>query len=350
MKISNKTLSKIIVVLLSVVSVVVIVSIIGFILWSSLSKTGSRYADGNQEDRVNISETETSEDDVYDDDNIPSKTFFALYGVDRSKKLSDVIIVACLDKRTGSLNTISVPRDTFVKLPQDRLDILKENGLWAPKNGMKITELHSYSGKFSNEFMTLQLEEMFNIPIDYYFEIDLDAFVKIVDAVGGVEIDVPNNMYYYDPTQKLKINIKRGLQTLDGENAQGFVRFRQYRDGDIERIEMQKLFLKSLMSKILDKETFLSNAPEFLSIFLENVTTNMTIGDGLRYINLIKDIDYSSVKMETLPGDGHTPYKYDEYEAIRLANRLFYGINEEDESETESEDKAEINQKNKKMR
>lgn len=158
------------------------------------------------------------------------------------------------------------------------------------------------------------------------FEINLDSFIEIVDAIGGVEIDVPSNMYYKDPTQNLYINLKKGFQTLDGKNAQGFVRFRQYFTGDIQRIEMQKLFLKAFFNKITNSENIISNLFNFITIFIDNVNTNMTISDAIDYIPYIKNISLENFTMETLPGDGETPYRHYEDKTRSLVNKLFFDV------------------------
>ena len=283
------------------------------------------------------SEEPTESDDDFIVNNLPSKTVFAIYGVDKGEALSDVIIVASFDKIKNTINTISIPRDTYVEMSEKNREELREKGRRVPSGGMKINAVHSFAGKYGNEYLSRQIEEMLDIHIDYYFEVNLESFDKIVDAVGGIEIDVPTNMYYRDPTQNLYINIKKGPQIMDGKTAQGFVRFRQYFTGDIQRIEMQKLFLRALMEKITSTETFLSNLPELVKIFIENTETNMTIRDAVEYAPYIKNISLEKLTMETLPGDGNTPYNIDKAKARTLVNKLFFDVKDYSESETETE-------------
>lgn len=271
--------------------------------------------------------------------NIPAKTNIAVYGVDKNEALADVIFVVNFDKNEGSVHVISIPRDTFVVMPKQRRDILSKNGLWAPADGMKINELHSYAGKkYGNDFLTMQIEEMLGIKIDYYVEVNLNAFIEIVDAVGGVEIDAKYPMYYVDPTQDLYINIKPGLQLMDGQTAQGFVRYRQLVRGDIDRIENQKIFLSELAKQVLNKETIMNNLVEFVGIVIKNVKTNIPLSEAVKYASFVEKIDLDKMIFETLPGDGRTPYNYYPDETREIVNRLFYSIGLESETGEEASD------------
>lgn len=87
--------------------------------------------------------------------------------------------------------------------------------------------------------------------VDGYVLVDLDAFIQIVDLVGGVYFDVPQSMYYNDPTQNLYINLAPGYQLLDGKQAMGLVRYRSYAQADIQRISVQQEFLQALAKQCL---------------------------------------------------------------------------------------------------
>lgn len=305
----------------------IVVTVLTFAFFIAFSKSGRRIDTRTTENvEENSEDTEDTQEEIYGD-NLPSKTVFAIYGVDKGEALADVIIVASFDRVKNTINTISIPRDTYVEMSEENRKELREKGKKIPSGGMKINAVHSLSGEYGNEYLSRQIEELLDIHIDYYFEINLNAFIEIVDAIDGVEVDVPTSMYYRDPTQNLYINIKKGKQTLDGKTAQGFVRFRQYKTGDIQRIEMQKLFLKALLSKITNSETLISNLPELISIFIENTNTNMTIKDALDYAPFIRGITSDKITMGTLPGDGHTPYRLYDAQTRSLVNRLFFDVN-----------------------
>lgn len=335
---NNSKIKKILMSIIICLLIAIIILIGTFVFIIASSKSGRRIVSENEETTEQngaVSDALASDTEILDDD-IPKRTVFAVYGVDKGGALSDVIIVASFDKINNTVNSLSIPRDTYVEVPKEYRDELKSYNKYMPSGGIKINAVHSYAGEYGNEYLSRQIETLLDIHIDYYFEINLDAFTDIVDAIGGVEIDVPYNMYYRDPLQKLNINIKKGRQVLDGKTAQGFVRFRQYKTGDIQRIEAQKQFLKAFVSKITDTDTILKNLPEFITLFFENVTTNMTIKDALDYAPYIKNISPDKITMETLPGDGKTPYRHDEAKTRVLVNRLFFGVAASEETKDET--------------
>ena len=323
---SDKKTERLLAIIIIILIMLVFLTIITFAFLIAFSKSGRRINAENPDNIVTSYISEENNDEYIKADDVPSKTVIAFYGVDKGEALSDVIIVASFDKIKNTVNTLSIPRDTYVEVSEENRNELREKGFILPRGGMKINAVHSLTGKYGNEYLSRQIEEMLDIHIDYYFEINLNAFNEIVDAIGGVEIDVPVNMRYSDPTQNLYINIKKGKQLLDGNTAQGFVRFRRYKFGDIDRIEMQKLFLKELLKKITSSETILSNLPELTSIFIENVKTNMTLKDALDYLPYIKNISADKIASETLPGDKETPYHHYPNETRVLVNKLFFDV------------------------
>lgn len=338
---NDKKLMKIfIIIVCSIVGLFIITAAIGLTVYVKSTNTkNNQYANNTEPtSEFTVETTEDEESKLFG--KVPLKTTFAIYGVDKNEALADVIIVGSFDKKTKKISTISIPRDTFVKMPADRIKELSELGHWVPSDGMKINAVHSYAGDLGNEYLTKQLEDLLGIKIDYYFELNLQAFNDIVDTIGGIEIDVPERMYYSDPTQNLYINIKPGLQTLDGKTAEGFVRFRQYKQGDIQRIEMQKLFIKEFAKQALNKKTIVENAKEYTATFLKYVNTNMKVSDSLKYIQFLSSISPDDITMETLPGDGQTPYHHDEVETIKMVNKLFFDIYDYDEETTDETDET----------
>lgn len=146
------------------------------------------------------------------------RTNILLFGID-SESLSsekgtrsDTIMLLSLDPSVKEPILISIPRDTRVKIP-DR------------NTQEKINHAHAYGG---TELLVKTVEEFLNLQIDYYVKINYLAVEEIVNAIGGVSIDVPIDMRYEDPyaDPPLNINIKQGLQTLNGREALHFLRFR----------------------------------------------------------------------------------------------------------------------------
>jgi hypothetical protein len=139
--------------------------------------------------------------------------------------------------------------------------------------------------------------------VDYYVHIDLEAFKKLVNAVDGVEFDVPKDMDYDDPVQDLHIHLKKGLQTLDGEHAMQLVRCRSvYSTADIGRIETQQAFLKAAMEQVLKNRDRL-NIKELADIFLTNVKTDLDIGEVGWLAKEFLKMDSTGISLQTLPAD-----------------------------------------------
>ena len=234
------------------------------------------------------------------------KTNVAVFGTDKDGIRTDVIFVATFDSKTKKIGVVSVPRDTRVTITSKMVEYAKEKGKTINENFVcKINEVHAYAPKdYRNEFSVMQLEDLLNIKIDYYVNIDLVAFRNIVDAFGGVDIDVPQDMDYDDPYQDLYIHLKKGMQHLDGEKAEQLVRFRKYPQGDVARVEVQQLFLKEFAKKVLNTENLINNAGEILKNLYKYVETDFGINDALKYVKYIKDINVDNITMNTIPGEG----------------------------------------------
>ena len=174
-----------------------------------------------------------------------------------------------------------------------------------------------------------EVESVTGIRPDKYVLVSVDAFVDIIDAIGGVEVDVPINMYYKDPTQNLTINIKKGLQVLDGYDSMGFMRYRAtYADGDLGRIKVQHTFVEAVIKKMLTPSTF-ARIPEISEIILDNLETDLTLGNaiwlGKQMLTMNLETD---VNMHTLPGradyyDGLSYYFSNEEESLLLINEYY---------------------------
>ncbi len=259
----------------------------------------------------------------------------AVMGTDKEGMRTDVLFVVHFDSKTGKLGVLSVPRDTRVKITNEMYDYLRENNKYIPTGRVcKINEVHSYSYnkndlKKRNELSVLQLEELLGISIDNYVKVSIEGFRNIVDAIGGVEVDVPENMDYDDPVQDLHIHVKRGVQLLDGEHAEMLVRYRSYAQGDVARVQVQQLFLKEFGKKVTSTDTIIKNLPSLINTLYKDIDTDFTLSDCLKYANYISDVDMGKVEMETLPGNGEyvgnvSYFLADEEEIPNAVRRIFY--------------------------
>jgi len=234
-------------------------------------------------------------------------------GTDKSGLLTDTIVVATFDTNTKSASLLNVPRDTLA----------------SNSTSSKYYKINSMYSKGGISRTIKELKNLLGYEVNRHIIIDFDAFTNLINAIGGVEINVPRRMYYSDPDQDLLIDIKAGKQTLDGEDCLGYMRFRKgYANQDYGRIEAQQVVYKAVAKKLATPSTLLK-LPDLVNVILENVETDLTLGEmiwiGTNYITMNMD----DLVTETLPSYGTTlsdglsyviPYRND---TIKLVNELF---------------------------
>ncbi|MEN6314237.1 MAG: LCP family protein [Clostridiaceae bacterium] len=245
-----------------------------------------------------------------------------IIGRDKVNNLYDTIGIASINKKNKTLKFIMIPRDTYIEYNDEIISKLKSLHLDKEPGVFKINYAHhvgskiEYSGKFKSgptSFLAEVVKEKFGVEADDYVNINPSGFKELIDYLGGVDINVPYDMDYEDPSQDLYIHIKKGSQHLGGEDAEGFVRFRQgYREdgtffeiGDTKRKENQLNFIKALIKQ---KGT-IKNAgkiPGMISLLGKNIQHSIGLGDALQtYIGMAKDIisDKYEITTENLSSD-----------------------------------------------
>lgn len=217
-------------------------------------------------------------------------------GIDDGNGGSDTNILVSMDTGSGAIHCVSVPRDTLVNVS---------------RRVKKINAAYNLGG---TKQLASEISDTLGIPVDFSIQVDLNGFVELVDAIGGVDFDVPINMNYDDPVQNLSIHFSKGMHHLDGADAIKVVRFRHNNDGsgygteDIGRIGTQQAFLKAVAKKTL---TF-SNVDKistFSKIFQKYVETDLTVGNLAWLGKEAISIGMDHITFETLPGDGSGYYK-----------------------------------------
>lgn len=152
------------------------------------------------------------------------------------------------------------------------------------------------------------LERNLCVKIHYFGVMDLSQFANIVDALGGVEMDVPYDLKYDDGDQNLHIDVKQGRQILDGATAEQIVRFRSgYANADLGRGNVQKMFMASLV-KTVQSKTNIFNAGKIAKvcgIIADNLVTNMTTSDLIYFANNAMTLDMRYVTFMTMPIGGY---------------------------------------------
>ena len=207
-----------------------------------------------------------------------------IVGVDADGYKSDTIIIANLNANNHSVSLLSIPRDTLIYCDYT---VPKINAAYTAGG---ITNLMSH------------LAALTGFKVDGYVVVDLEAFVKIVDLVGGIEFDVPQDMFYNDPTQDLYINLQKGKQLLDGEHAMQLVRYRKYDSADLKRISVQQDFLKALAKKCVTIGS-LTKIREYAEIVKTYVSTDLSLGNIIWFGEELLQCNFDQMKTFTPGGD-----------------------------------------------
>ena len=145
-----------------------------------------------------------------------NKRNIAAFGVDKDGVRTDVAFVVSMDRKEKTIAMLNIPRDTRVVMTDQMIREIEQRGGNVPvRDGVtgmcKFNEVHAYAGKdHRNEYSVKMLEDLLGIHIDNYIKVNTEAFREIVDAVGGVDIDVPMDMHYEDPYQDFIFILRRG--------------------------------------------------------------------------------------------------------------------------------------------
>lgn len=212
-----------------------------------------------------------------------------ILGVDRRADdvgRSDTLMVASIREEDGKGALLSLPRDTRVAIKDHGYD--------------KLNHAYAYGG---HELSRSTVEELIGVPIDRYVLIDTKAFERIVDAVGGVDIDVEKRMYYEDPWDDnggLVIDLYPGEQHMDGDHAIQYVRYRDG-EGDIGRIKRQQKFMKALLARVLSPD-ILSKLPAVVEEIKGAVETDMSLKELVSFASVLETVRSHGLETEMLPG------------------------------------------------
>lgn len=277
----------------------------------------------------------------------PERTTFLLAGVDDDETRTDTIMLACLNSVTNDISLISIPRDTLIKLTPEGYSEIQEHSSGKLSKELKVNAIHSKAGKdFGMEALRNELERQLDIDIDYYAKVNCEAFRYIVDSIGGIEFNVEKRLYYSDPTQNLYIDLKPGLQHLDGDKAEQLVRCRySYARQDLDRVEVQQKFLKEFFKKALSTDTIMSNPGVYLNTIMNYVTTDMGITDMVKYAKYAKNISGENIKGYTLPGEpetinGISYYIMDKNETEKMMYDIFKSKSNKSDNENKKEESS----------
>jgi LCP family protein required for cell wall assembly len=219
---------------------------------------------------------------------------------------SDALMVAHFDLDNKTVNVISIPRDTAVRIPGHGIQ--------------KINAAHAFGGPALSQ---QTVKNVFGIDCPYYVRLNFDGFQQIVDAVGGVDLNVSKKLDYDDNWGHLHVHLKPGYQHLNGYAAMGFVRIR-HSDDDLMRAERQHEFIAALKSRVMSPLTFLK-IPAVLNALNDNIATNMQTDQMLALANFSRGLPSESIAMATMPSTEGPKYVYcNVRESEAMIRRMFF--------------------------
>ncbi len=198
---------------------------------------------------------------------------------------SDTLFVVMLDKSKKNAALLSVPRDTRVKIKGHGWD--------------KINAAFAYGGhKLTQE----TVQDFLGIRLNNYVVVDFQGFEGLVDAVGGVDINVEKRMYYYDPYANFEIDLRPGKQHLDGKKAMQYVRYRD-EEGDIGRIRRQQKFMMALYQQIASKN-IIAKVPGVSKQIMSMIKTDLSLKEMVELGNVMREmVEKDGMKMAMVPGE-----------------------------------------------
>ena len=245
-------------------------------------------------------------------------------GYEENYKLADTIMVCSYNPRTQKASILSIPRDTYVgKSKANASASYKINAVY--RNGKNL------------DGMIKEIEKITELEIDNYLVVDTVVLRQVVDAIGGVDFDVPIDMDYDDDEQNLHIHLKAGLQHLNGEQAEGVVRFRhnndstsyplEYGDNDVGRMRTQRAFIETALKQVLKPENILK-LTKIAEIAFSNIKTNMTFDKLKDYIPYAVNFSTENLQTGALPGVSEKAnkvwiYSIDKKGAKEIVEELF---------------------------
>lgn len=246
-------------------------------------------------------------------------TRILVLGCDRSAHLADAIMIVTVCENSAQTSVLQIPRDTYAEYTTR--DYKKLNGILQEKG--ELGTLHF-------------LSDAIGIALDYFVILDLDCVSSIVDAVGGVDLEIPQEMLYCDPVQGLEIDLHAGSNHLNGSQAEQFIRYRSgYLNADLGRLDAQKLFLRAFVQKCASL-----TAGEKLRIVLSTLLglqTNLDLPAAIRMTKLFGTVQADSIPMGTLAGQavqgrsGAWYYSLNRAGAVRMLNEFLKPLHPLDE-------------------
>lgn len=204
----------------------------------------------------------------------------------KSNSRSDTMILASIDTKSKKVAMLSIPRDTRIKTATGRSEKINAiNYTEGPEEACKV------------------VGDLLNTEVDFYVVTNFAGFGKIVDTLGGVDLEVETNMVHRDVSYS--INLPKGFQHLNGDEALQYVRYRGGPTADIGRTQRQQKFIKALAQQMFKAKTILK-LPQLLPQISKNINTDIPMSDMIDLAKMAQKVDTSKITSQTLPGYPYT--------------------------------------------
>lgn len=238
-------------------------------------------------------------------------------GIGESGRYADALMLVSMDNETGQVRFLSLPRNIKTTIP-----------------GRKDEDYLSFTYYYGGSPLTVNtVSQLLNIPITEYIALDRKALSKFIDTIGGLNIYVERDMDYEDPESGTSIHLKRGYQHLTGDMSQQYLRFRNDDLGDIGRVHRQQKFAEALFEKMISIET-LPALPTIITIFNDNLDTNINITDVSNVIDIINTLYTNEIDIQILPGNLGSAGEWipDKARVQQMIDEMFPPVSEEETS------------------
>ncbi|MFC7327480.1 LCP family protein [Marinactinospora rubrisoli] len=197
---------------------------------------------------------------------------------------SDTMMLVHLNRDRDAITVVGIPRDSWVDIPGH--------------GGNKINAAYAFGGP---QLAVQTVESATGVRIDHYVEIDFGGFVDVVDAVGGIEVCLPEAIH----DDKAHLSMEAGTHHVDGTEALAFARTRQTSNGDLDRIDRQQQVMSALLDQVLSTDTL--SDPDRFTRFLDTALRSLTVDEGLdtgtinQLGNQLRDISLTDVAFTQVP-------------------------------------------------
>ncbi|WP_084159148.1 LCP family protein [Paenibacillus taiwanensis] len=241
---------------------------------------------------------------------------FILMGIDYRKELpglrTDVVMVGALHPKTKEAVLVSLPRDTYFQVGEYRAD--KLNHFYPKFHEMK--KHNTLESASPEDEMKIMLGQYLGMKLDHAAVINFQGFVDVVNALGGIEVNVDQNMCYRDRADGTNINLKAGFQEIDGQQALDFVRYRKSNcrpmtkgTTDFDRNMRQNAVLQELVGK-MQSLGGITKVTSIIDALADNFKMDMTPDQMRSSIMTYLDINRKNIHYISVDGEWKSPYIY----------------------------------------